>query len=628
MSTTWVCGLVCLCLAAVAAPPEAGAVTKEEQAFLGLYFSPEELEILSATRSLKSVASIAESVAVVTAEDIELANAHTVAEALYNVTGIEITDFRGPGSSANASIHGSGRDRVTTLLDGVLVDTANNGFQLATMPVQMIRRIEIVKGPASSAWGSSFGGVVNVITKSVEVGDRFDGTASISLGERGTSDARAELQARKGPVGFYLFGGGMDSDGLPRAGAFEHDNVYAKLSVDAGRASRVDLSFFSHRSDSESADLRQLGWDAHTAFGMETLHGKADVRTSFKGGLDLTLSAWWLRQDDNFYEFQPSTGERTRDGPTLCERNGVSGSLAWRRGRHALVAGADFADWDFEHRFEPYDSIGQRKRALYVNDTITAGDLSVTPGVRYDHSSLAGDVLSPSLGVTWLASSDLLLKAAVSRGFHDPAIVKYFDAPRFGYYASEGIGPETIWSYQAGVEANLADLLRAGLTLFYHDIDDILVEKSLDLGVYTAANAGSARTVGGEIVVATNRYGGFVLEGGVHHEQLSLFDYSDPRFPDVRHVTGVNATLSYRGEAGLRGVVKAHWSRRDMADLWAAESGGVVVDASVTEELLRAGATRWDVFAGAHNIFDADSYDDVTQRNPGRWVEAGVRCSF
>lgn len=628
MSATRLFGIVCLGFAVVAAPAGAAAVTTEEQAFLGLYFSAEELEILSATRSLKSVASIAENVVVVTAEDLELANAHTAAEALYNVTGIEITDFRGPGTSANASIHGSGRDRVTTMLDGVLMDTANNGFQLATLPVQMIRKIEVVKGPASSAWGSSFGGVINVITKSVEAGDRVDGTASVSLGEHGTTDAKAELQARKGPVGFYLFGGTLDSDGLPRAGAFEHDNVYSKLSVDAGRATRLDLSFFSHRSDSESADLRQLGWDVHSAFAMETLSGKADLRSSFKGGFDLTLSAWWLRQDDNFYEFQPSTGERTRNGPTLCERNGVSGSLAWRGGRHALVAGADFADWDFEHQFEPYDSIGQRKRALYVNDTVTAGALSVTPGVRYDHSSLAGDVLSPSLGVTWLASRDLLLKALVSRGFHDPAIVKHFDAPRFGYYASGEIGPETIWSYQAGVQANLADLLRAEVTLFYHDIDDILVDKMLDLGAFTAANAGSARTVGGEIVVATNRYRGFVLEGGVHHEQLSLFDYSDPRFPETRHVTGANATLSYRGEAGLRGVVKAHWLRWDMADTWSAESDGVVVDASVAKEVLRAGATRLDLFAGAHNIFDADSYNDVTQRNPGRWVEAGVRCTF
>lgn len=628
MSATRLFGIVCLGFALVAAPARAAAVSTEEQAFLGLYFSAEELEILSATRSLKSVASIAENVVVVTAEDLELANAHTAAEALYNVTGIEITDFRGPGTSANASIHGSGRDRVTTMLDGVLMDTANNGFQLATLPVQMIRKIEVVKGPASSAWGSSFGGVINVITKSVEAGDRVDGTASVSRGEHGTTEAKAELQARKGPVGFYLFGGTLDSDGLPRVGAFEHDNVYSKLSVDAGRATRLDLSFFSHRSDSESADLRLLGWDAHSAFAMETLYGKADVRSSFTGGFDLTLSAWWLRQDDNFYEFQPSTGERTRDGPTLCERNGVSGSLAWRRGRHALVAGADFADWDFEHQFEPYDSIGQRKRALYVNDTITAGDLSVTPGVRYDHSSLAGDVLSPSLGVTWLASRDLLLKALVSRGFHDPAIVKYFDALRFGYYASGEIGPETIWSYQAGVQASLADLLRAEVTLFYHDIDDVLVDQMLDLGAFTAANAGSARTVGGEIVVATNRYRGFVLEGGVHHEQLSLFDYSDPRFPETRHVTGANATLSYRGEAGLRGVVKAHWLRWDMADIWSAASGGVVVDASVTKEVLRAGATRLDLFAGAHNIFDADSYNDVTQRNPGRWVEAGVRCSF
>ena len=144
------------------------------------------MEIFSATRSLKSVATVAENVTVVTAEDIELMNAHTVAEALYNVTGIEMADYKGPGSGGTASIHGSGASRVTVMLDGVPLNTANNAFPLYRLPVQMIRRIEVIKGPASSTWGSSFGGVINVITKSAAGGEPAGGTVYASFGEKDT----------------------------------------------------------------------------------------------------------------------------------------------------------------------------------------------------------------------------------------------------------------------------------------------------------------------------------------------------------------------------------------------------------------------------------------------------------
>jgi len=604
------------------------AASEEERSFLGLYFNDEELEIFSATRSLKSVASVAENVAVVTAEDIEIMNAHSVAEALYNVTGIEMTDFKGPGSGGEASIHGSGQTRVTVMLDGVPLNSAIDDFQLATLPVQMIRKIEVIKGPASSTWGSSFGGVINVITKSVQSGDRFDGTVSASVGASDTSDVRAEVSARKDRFGIYLYGGRMDSDGIQASHEFTHENFFGKVSFDAGRKTGIGLTVFYHRSDSVSADYQQFGRDVSDGFAMDTLYGKADFRTSFADNVDLCLSAWRLRNNDNLYENQLSTDIRTRDAPIQFDRYGFSGSLAWRTGDHALVAGADSSNGRYEEEFEPGNTIDQHKYALFANDTIAAGKLSVTPGLRYDHSSLAGGLVSPSLGATYLASRDLLFRAIVSRGFHDPALVRYFDAPGFGYSANQELKPETIWSYQAGVEANISDLLRAKLTLFYHDIDDILIDKSLSNTTFTTENGGSARTAGGEFEIATNTFKGFVFKSGVHYEQTKLIDFSDRRYFDVRDVYGVNAALAYDGKKGLTGTMQAHYLWWDMTEAWMAESKGVVVDFSVAKKFLDTGTIALELFAGAYNIFNAHSYNDTTQKNPDRWGEAGVRCTF
>jgi vitamin B12 transporter len=618
----------CLGLALASGALSAGATTDEERGFLALYFSDEELEVFSTTRSLKSIAGIAEDVAVVTAEDIERSHAHTVAEALYNVTGIEMADFKGPGSGGVASVLGSGRERVVVMLDGVALNAPMNDFQLATLPVQMIRKIEIVRGPASSTWGSSFGGVINVLTKSAPSADRVGGTVSASFGTADTSDVRAELSARKGRLGIYLYGGRMDSDGLRDAHPFTHENFFGKLSLDAGLKTRLDLSFRYHNSDSVNTVFPSQSQDVAEGFTMETLSGKADLRTSLADTVDLALSAWRLRNDDNFYQKQLNTDVMVRDAPVLFDRYGFSGSLAWRTRNHALVAGADATKLSYEEGFAAHSAIDQQKYALFVNDTASAGNLTVTPGLRYDHSTLAGGLASPSLGATYLASRDLLFRALVSRGFHDPAIVKYLDAPAFGYAANQDITPEKIWSYQAGVEANVADLLRAKLTLFYHDIDDILVEKSLGPGKITTENGGRARTTGGEFEVATNAVKGFVFTSGVHYEQVRLIDFSDPRYANVRDIYGVNAALAYDGKDGLTGAVKAHYLWLDMTEQWQPDSRGVVVDLFGARKFAATGGVVLEVFASVHNIFNAHSYSEQVQKNPGRWLEAGVRCSF
>lgn len=624
--------LAAAALALVASAPLALAAAETEAGFLSLYFTPEELQVFSATRSLKSVARVAENVAVVTAGDIELMNAHTVAEALYNVTGIEMAEFKGPGSGGTASVHGSGATRVTVLLDGVPLGTAGNDFSLSRLPVQMVRRIEVVKGPASSTWGSSFGGVVNVITKSFADGGRGGGMAYASYGEEDTSDLRAELRGGGGPFGFYLYGGTMRSDGVQDDHAFTHRDLFGKASLNAGAKARFDVTLYYGDGDSENMDFRPFGIDVYEGFDVETRYGKADFRTSLGGGADLSLSAWTLRQDDNFYQKRLSDDSPVRDAPTTYDRHGVRGDVTWRSGRHVAVAGADFLDGTFEHDFEPRLAIDQRTHGLFVNDTITVGSLCVTPGLRYDHSDLAGGLWSPSLGLTYLASRDLLFRGLVSRGFHDPSIVRYFDAPPLHYVGNPDLTPEIIWSYQVGLEANVADLLRTKVTLFYHDIDDILTEKLVSSApgeplTFTSENAGSARTVGGELEL-TARSRGFTFEGGASYEQVKQLDFTTLLEKSVRDLYGFNAAVSYDAGKGFRATVKGHYFWWDSVERLLPDSDGVIVDANLLQELLRRGGFTLDAFFTARNLFDQSSYADFVQQNPGRWVEAGVRCSF
>ena len=604
------------------------AMTEEEKSFLLMYFKEEELQVVSATRSLKSITRVAENVEVVTKEDIELMNAHTVAEALFFVTGVEVSGFEGPGAQGAVGIHGSDYTRVAVLLDGVPLQNENNGVAAAILPVQMIEKIEIIKGPASSSWGSSFGGVVNIITKSSGGGDHINGTAYASGGEKETTDFRAEVNGRKGPIGVYLYGGKMDSDGLRGNHFFHHDNLFSKVTVDPGEKTKIDLSFFYHKDDSVQYDLLAYDIDAYDAYNEKSYYGKASLQTALNRDFDLNVYAWILNQNADIYEKTVSTDELNWDDYIRFNKYGFSGNLTWRAGVHTIVAGTDVLNGRFEARSLPGETFKQKKYAFFINDTISLGSLSIIPGLRYDHSNLGGDILSPSLGVTYLVSKDLLFRALVSRGFHDPSIPNFFDNLDFGFVGNPGIKPEKIWSYQIGAEANVADIVSTKLTLFWHDIDDIILDKDLGGGLLTVENAGKERTVGGEIEAVTRKYLGFVLRGGFHYENIKLRNFSDERLFDTTNRYGFTTSLSYDEEKGLRAVLKGHYLWWNLPSFWAAEYNGFVMDVNVIKDILKTNGISLDVFFTAHNVFNGSSYDNSDLKNPNRWIEAGLRCKF
>ncbi len=227
--------MVCLCQTFAAQP-------EEEMQILRMYYKEKDL-VVSPTRHPKPISQVAENITVITAKEIEEMNAHTVAEVLNRTSGIFVDFNQDFGSSSRVYIQGSEPMHVLVLVDGIAWNFLSSGAaETNSIPVGIIKRIEVIKGPASSAWGSSLGGVINIITKQAGNTERPAGSIRASYGEKKTQDYRAEFSGQLGTVGCYFFAGRQESDGLRSSRYFDNDSLYAKFNIPVARDVDVGLT--------------------------------------------------------------------------------------------------------------------------------------------------------------------------------------------------------------------------------------------------------------------------------------------------------------------------------------------------------------------------------------------------
>ncbi|QWR78661.1 TonB-dependent receptor [Candidatus Magnetomonas plexicatena] len=202
-----------------------------DEKVLSMYFKKEYL-VITPTRYLKSTSQVAENIAVITASDIEAIGAVTLADVLKYVVGIQALMIPG-GIGVESHIQGTETtNHVRVIIDGVTLNDISLGtITLQSIPVENIERIEIIKGPASAAWGSSLGGIINIITKDSYSEKPISVKLQGSYGFYKTQDDRAALNGTVGPIGYYVFYGRQYSDGYNSELLNDQHNFYTKLKV-------------------------------------------------------------------------------------------------------------------------------------------------------------------------------------------------------------------------------------------------------------------------------------------------------------------------------------------------------------------------------------------------------------
>ncbi|MGD9159999.1 MAG: TonB-dependent receptor [Desulfobacteraceae bacterium] len=615
--------------------------SEEEMKALRLFYNEKDL-VVTATRYPKPVSQVAENITVITSEDIEAMNAHTVSEVLNKIPGLFLSFNQDYGAYALINMQGSHQRHTLVLVDDVPWNFIfERAAQTITIPVGIIDRIEIIKGPALSAWGASLGGVVNIITKPVGDTQKPNGSIHASYGKSSSQDYRADLSGKIGKARYYMYAGVLDSDGLIKSRFSDNEHLYSKVELPLSRDINTGISIGYNDTYTGFGDYESL--DVNSRGSMKSFFASPFLTARVASGLTLRFSAYFLQQES--VQKSDSLGLGITGGPgelylgALYEEKswGAKSQLVWVNDINTLVFGMDFEKGDYDQSLNAGSflqgmgappvsrlSTDNEKWAVYANDTITLGKWSLIPGIRYDHESVTSSFVSPSMGVTYVTDKNTILRGTIARGFSSPALSATLGGALF-LDPNPLLKSEEIWSYQAGVESAFTYLwIRA--SVFLHDMKNGITSEPSGEGAPTnsiCVNGGKIRRRGFEMEAETSKIYNLSLKGG-----LSYVDFEPYGTDGTKEMYSFFIGLKYDDDV-LHARLFGYYNLYEYNNpALASYVDDFIWDLNINREIHLDGQLAIKLFAAAHNIFNGSQYPFIESRNPGRWFEAGIKFKF
>lgn len=577
--------------------------------------------VVSATGYEMPQSRVSSDITVITKEEISHLPAHNLDEALNYITGLDFQRGGGPGTPSMLSIQGSDpiRPQIKILIDDIPFEyMSGSPVDLAAIPLENVERVEIVKGAASSSWGSAMGGVINITTKRPTEKTQAEG--GISIGEHETRRYNAGISGTTNDVGYALTVSRFETDGFFDNQNAMTTNLYGKLTKQINQEIKAEASYGYSKIDrsyplSDTVFINEDTYDHHGRFLLTYAPSKE---------LEYSLSVYDRQFNTDYLESSPwffPTGNGTgRDRENLY---GAVIKSVWRHsGNSTFSAGGETSHGDLLYLggWNGDQDRGRDKKALFANEALELGDIVINMGVRYDDDSIFGSETSPGAGLVYKLAQDTLFRLNAARGFSTPAITDPFAGS-----GNPDLTAERAWSYQAGVESGAVPGLWGKATFYRTDITDAIIAVDDGSGGFFMDNINKLRRQGVEAEVKTRDYKGLSLSYGYAFNDVRDLETDTIVKGQARVVH--NAGVDYRGPFDTRTTLNGHYVYWNADDALNAKDNNFLWDARVSKYFAKWKYAIGEVFVSVHNLTDVKQYWVDTYPNPGRWVEVGLNLT-
>ncbi len=402
--------------------------------------------IVSASRREQRLSDAVIETSVIDGARLRRSGATDLSQVIAEQSGLQLDG--GTPAGAGVQMRGFDSRRVLVLLDGApLVGRVAGNFDLSRLPVSMVDRVEIVKGPQSTLYGSdALGGVVNIITRRATEAGWAAGLSS-GLGTQGRRDVAVNVVGRRGPVGLSVDGGFRGIDLAP--GVSGDNGTYARrgngmatLTWDLRPGTDLSASLLGVIESQRYRTGQLFHFADNTQWaGRVAAHHELSATNRLTGSLHGTTFDHLSRAS--------TLGSPVSDGGDRDRQTLVTGEVLWNAlyGNVAVDAGTQVRS----ERIAA-DRVEGRRREIsgiepFVQASAALGDLTVVPGVRVSWSDRWGRFVAPRFAMMWRPADPVALRASVGRGYRAPDFKElYLDfvnsAAGYAVRGNEDLRPE------------------------------------------------------------------------------------------------------------------------------------------------------------------------------------------
>lgn len=607
------------------------------------------------------------SISVITREDLDKKFYRDVNDALIDVPGVIVT---GGGDRQDISLRGMGPQYTLILIDGKRQssrETRTNSDSAGveggwTPPLAAIERIEVVRGPMSSLYGSdAMGGVINIITRKVP--KEWHGEIRVDTTIQESSKSGDIYQGNfylAGPIkndllGLQIYGQASQRDEDNIVDGFRKrnsDSVTAKLALTPNRDHDIVL---------EATTMRQKIQETLGKTVAPLAPGEACARTgcpasaqndyrSNKWALSHTGRWGWAVSDSYVQEEEFDNRSRQMKVKNL----NLQTSWTLPLGSHMLTLGGTYLSQRLNDQTGNQLSGGPNKIdryqwALFAEDEWRLTEqFAVTAGLRMDEDENFGTHFSPRLYGVWHFADRWTLKGGVSTGFRAPdlrqTVAGWGQVSRGGnMYGNPDLTPEKSVTEEIGLLYDDGEGFNAGVTLFNNDFKDKITRVACPLSQCTEGpnqfgsnpttymNVDKAVSRGVEASMKLPLARDWSLTSSytfTKSEQKSGQYKGEPLNQLPKHL--FTTTVDWQASDALQAWARVNYRGKESQPITGASSSSVVAPSYTFVDMGASYAVNKtvSVYAGIYNLFDKQvTYDDYEYVEDGRryWLGVGVK---
>ncbi len=474
----------------------------------------EAVEIISSPRIELPFSENSRTIQVITKEEIKSSPATNVSELLQQIAGVDIRRRGVSGIQADLYIRGGGFDQTLLLIDGFKVEDAQTGHHTMNMaiPIDVIERIEIIKGAASRIYGqNAFTGAINIVTKKVVKNER---SRKIGFGSFEQRDASLTLHQSYENSSFITHYSRQSSEGYRYNTDFNNNNNFIKSNFKIKALPINMIASFNERkfgangfyASPEAIDQYEETQASLLGVSTEIRSGSIIIKPKiyWKRNQDMYI---YLRDDPSFYRNFHITNK------TGIELNGSSTSKTGITGFGIDVASVSLSS----------NNLGNRNRTM-INVFIEhqfkllKNKLDITPGIAFNYFSdfkfnknyknnfFRNFLAFPGIDVGYKINDNLRIYTNIGYTYRAPTYTDlYYSSPTT--IGNEKLIPEKAFSEEIGIRY-FKNKLNFSLVLFNRKAKDLIdYVKTIESNPWQATNIRELNTNGLEASMRIKLYG-------------------------------------------------------------------------------------------------------------------------